>query len=32
MKNTDHIDFKDHNLTNVRFVQVNSYPAINSSS
>ena len=26
MKNTDHIDFKDHNLTNVRFVQVNSYP------
>ena len=30
MKNTDHIDFKDHNLTNVRFVQVNSYPAINS--
>ena len=31
MKNTDHIDFKDHNLTNVRFIQVNnSYPAINS--
>ena len=30
MKNTDHIDFKDHNLTNVRFVQVNSYPVINS--
>ena len=30
MKNTDHIDFQDHNLINVRFIQVNSYPAINS--
>ena len=30
MKNTDHFDFKDHNLTNIRFVQVNSYTAINS--
>ena len=30
MKNTDHIDFNDHNLTNVRFVQFNSYPALNS--
>ena len=25
MKNTNHIDFKDHNLTNVQFVQVNSH-------
>ena len=30
MKNTDHNDFQDHNSTNVRFNQVNSYPAINS--
>ena len=32
VKNTDHVDFNDKNLDNVRFVNVNSYPAVNSSS
>ena len=30
VKNTDHVDFNDKNFDNVRFVNVNSYPAVNS--
>ena len=28
MKNTANVDFNDKNLDNVRFIQVNSFPAI----
>ena len=30
VENTVHVDFNDKNLDNVRFVNVNSYPAVNS--
>ena len=28
MKNTDHVDFNDKNLNNVRFIKVNSIPIL----
>ena len=30
MKNNDHIDLKDRNITNARFTQVNQWPQIDS--
>ena len=30
IKNTEHIDFNDRNITNARFIQVNEWPQIDS--